>query len=466
MYLVFVHLQSVSFVSLIRLDYSRHNNRSQITLVNNEEIISDDSQVAETMNFFFEKAVKSLNITENRYHLSSTSNSNDGPIETAIKKFNCHPSIIAINRNFTIASYFNFVKVNPSNIDEEISKLNTNKAGIKSDIPSKLLKDTSDISSQHLNNIWNREIIENKVFSRNVKKADICPMFKTDDRTLAKNYRPVSLLPNVPKVFERILQTQLLSPVLCGYRKGYNTQRALITLREKMKESLDNIGLAAAVLMDLTKAFDTIHHELLIAKLHAYGFNMDALEIICSYLKNRLQRTNINVTFSSWTELLERVPQGSILVPILFNIYLNDLFFILKECNVCNYADDTTPYVCDNDTKNLFLRLEHDSALVIEWFQYNYMKLNAEKCHLIVSGHKHEHTWVKLENEMIWEENNVKLLGVQIDSQLKFDNYVQNICSKAGRKLSALTKMVPYLSFNKKRILLKSFFNLNLITAH
>ena len=108
------------------------------------------------------------------------------------------------------------------------------------------------------------------------------------------------------KVFERILQTQLLSymekflsPVLCGYRKGYNTQRALITLIEKMKESLDNNGLAAAVLMDLTKAFDTINHELLIAKLHAYGFDMDALEIIWSYLKNRLQRTKINVTFSS-----------------------------------------------------------------------------------------------------------------------------------------------------------------------
>ena len=117
----------------------------------------------------------------------------------------------------------------------------------------------------------------------------------------------------------------------------------------------------------------------LIAKLHAYGFDMDALEIIWSYLKNRLQRTKINVTFSSWTKLLEGVPQGSILGPILFNIYLNDLFFILKECNVCNYADDTTPYVCDNDIKNLFLRLEHDSALAIKWFQYNYMKLNAEK---------------------------------------------------------------------------------------
>ena len=124
------------------------------------------------------------------------------------------------------------------------------------------------------------------------------------------------------KVFERILQTQLLSymekylsPALCGYRKGYNTQRALITMIEKMKRSVDKKGMASAVLMDLSKAFDTINHELLIAKLHAYGFDTGALEIIWSYLKNSLQRTKINVSFSSWTELLQGVPQGSILDP-------------------------------------------------------------------------------------------------------------------------------------------------------
>ena len=440
------------------------SNKSKISLVNNDEIISDDGRVAEIMNEFFENAVKQLDITENEYHLKKPNDQNC-PLETAITKFDCHPSILAIKRNFKISTKFNFLKVNPSNIAEEISKLNRNKAGVSKDIPSKLLKDTSDISSEHLSNIWNNEIIENKDFSGNLKKADICPVFKKDDSTLAKNYRPISMLPNVSKVFERILQTQLLSymdkilsPFLCGYRKGYNTQRALISLIEKWKESLDKNGLAAAVLMDLSKAFDTINHELLIAKLHAYGFDKDALKIIWSYLTNRLQRTKINVTFSSWTELLQGVPQGSVLGPILFNIYLNDLFFILKECDVCNFADDTTPYVCDKDIKNLFLRLEHDSALAIEWFQYNYMKLNTDKCHLLVSGNKYEHTWVKLENQMIWEEKSVKLLGINIDSQLKFDNHVLLICLKAGRKLSALTRIVQYLSFKKKRMLLKSFF--------
>ena len=192
--------------------------------------------------------------------------------------------------------------------------------------------------------------------------------------------------------------------------------------------------------MDLSKAFDTINHQLLIAKLHAYGFSTDALELILSYLSNRWQRVKINATFSSWTELIQGVPQGSVLGPILFNIYINDLFFLLTEINVCNFADDTTPFVCDNDLETVLNKLEQNSALAISWFESNYTKLNTDKCHLLVSGSKYEHTWVQLGEDKIWENNTVKLLGVTIDNELKFDNHVLNICSKANQKLTALLR--------------------------
>ena len=104
------------------------------------------------------------------------------------------------------------------------------------------------------------------------------------------------------------------------------------------------------------------------------------------------------------------------------------------------------------------MKLEHDSETSICWFESNYMKLNTDKCHLIIAGNKYEHIWAKLGEELIWEENSVKLLGVTIDRQLNFDKHVFDICTKAGRKLSALTRMISYLTFDKKRRLLKTFF--------
>ena len=130
-----------------------------------------------------------------------------------------------------------------------------------------------------------------------------------------------------------------MSPYLCGYRKGFNTQYALLSLIEKWKKTFDNRGYTGALLMDLSKAFDTINHELLIAKLYAFGFLKDSLKIISSYMSDRWQRTKIDKSFSSWSALLQGVPQGSVLGSILFNIYLNDIFYFLN-CNICNFADD------------------------------------------------------------------------------------------------------------------------------
>ena len=115
-----------------------------------------------------------------------------------------------------------------------------------------------------------------------------------------------------------------------------------------------------------------------------------SLILIQSYLKDRWQRTQINTSFSSWYDLLQGVPQGSVLGPLLFNIYINDLFWCINNVDVCNFADDTTLYACDMNLDNVLRDLEHDSCLAIEWFENNYLKLNVDKCNLLVAGNKYE----------------------------------------------------------------------------
>ena len=148
---------------------------------------------------------------------------------------------------------------------------------------------------------------------------------------------------------------------------------------EKWKKHLDNNGIAGALLMDLSEAFDTLNHELLIAKLEAYGFDKDALAILLSYLSERWQRTKINTSFSTWSDILSGVPQGSILGPLLFNIYINDLFFQIIYTHPCNFADDTTLSAFSTKLDDLLYNLEYDMQTAIMWFDNNYMKLNKDK---------------------------------------------------------------------------------------
>ena len=113
--------------------------------------------------------------------------------------------------------------------------------------------------------------------------------------------------------------------------------------------------------------------------------------------------------------------------------------------DVCNFADGTTPFVYDKDLQFILTKLENHSDIAIKWFENNYMKMNSDKCHLFISGHKFEHLWVKISNDKIWETRTVKILGITIDNKLKFDEHLHNVCLKANRKLSALMRIKKFL---------------------
>ena len=148
-----------------------------------------------------------------------------------------------------------------------------------------------------------------------------------------------------------------LPPYSCWYRKGFSSQQALLSLIENWKKVLDKKGLGGGgggtVSMDLSKAFDTIKHDLLTDKLYAYGFIKESLKLLHNYLSIRCHRTKISKQFSSWQESIQGVLQRSVVGPLLFNIYLNDLFYLAESTNVCNFADDITFHACDKDLKTI-----------------------------------------------------------------------------------------------------------------
>ena len=169
------------------------------------------------------------------------------------------------------------------------------------------------------------------------------------------------------------------------FRKGYSTQHCLLAMLEKWKSAVDKGKSFGVLLTDLSKAFNCLSHELLLAKLHAYGFSIAALRLIHSYLTNRKQRTKVNLSHSPWEEILFGVPQGSILGLLLFNIFLCDLFFIMNETDFANYADDNTPYRTAYTIDEVIQTPERDSMMLFQWSSDNQVKANISKCHLLVN---------------------------------------------------------------------------------
>ena len=221
------------------------------------------------------------------------------------------------------------------------------------------------------------------------------------------------------------------------------------------KKALDGKNKAGGILTDLSKAFDCLNHNLLIAKLEAYGFAENALKLVHDYLKKRKQRTKGNDSYSSWRELKFGVPQGSILGPLLFNIFINDIFYFIKDTKLANYADDNTIYTVESNTDDLLKTLENETSLILNWFKVNEMKSNDDKCHLIVCNQ--DHVSVILGNETIEQSNSVELLGINIDANLNFNEHITNLCRKANQKLHALARISKYLNEDKLKILMKTF---------
>ena len=434
--------------------------KEKITLIENKDLICEEKKVSDIFNTYFSDIVPNLNILPNE--VSSENIEHEDPVQSAINKYASHSSIVAIKTKF-LHNNFSFQPISIEKVNELIKNLDPRKSSQKDDIPIKIVKSNLDIFSNFLYHDFNNCIVD-KTFPAVLKNSEVTPVFKKGDRTNKENYRPISILPNLSKIYEKCLFDQIytyfdkiLSKFQLGFRRGCSTQHCLLAMIEKWRKILDKGGVAGAVLTDLSKAFDCLQHDLLIAKLHAFGFDLNSLKFVYSYLSGRKQRVKIGKAFSSLKDILYGVPQGSILGPLLFNIFICDLFIMIDDIDIANYADDNTPYACDASLDQVINKLEESTTKLFNWFSNNYLKANEDKSHFL---HSHStQTSININGVNISSSSTEKLLGIYIDRNLQFNEHVTSICNKGSQKLHALARVANFMNEDKRRAIMKAFFS-------
>ena len=379
------------------------SSNGKIILCDDGNIILDSSQVANIFNMYYSSISEYDGIPDGLDCLT---------FEDAVLKHASHESISLIKQHTAPCENFRFKVVSYETFKCYIDELKSNKAAGFDGLQAKFLKLSGYRYISFLCDIFNKCVCT-YVFPSYMKLAEISPIYKKDDNLRKENYRSVNLLVMTSKVFERILADKLtayfehlLSSCLSAYRRGYNCQHVILRLTEYWRQALDDGCLVGTVAMDLSKAFDRMPHGLLIAKLHAYGLSMNACQLIVSYLKDRRQRVKVMGECNDWATVNRGVPQGSVMGPLLFNIFLNDLFYVKMNCEIANYADDNHLYYahhCDITLKNT---LEVDTNSAIDWFINNYMDANPHKFQSIVLGRKRDiknNAWVTVNNDFCHE---------------------------------------------------------------
>ena len=404
--------------------------------IKTNDCIKDESVLVEMFNEHFINIVeKTSGIAPESLRDSSLPENDEETVNKILEHYENHTSVSKIKRNQNETLNFDFPTAEVEDINKIIKSLNPRKATGPDGIPVKILKITRNVIDSHLTNIVNRDIKENK-FLEDAKTALVRPLHKKNDRDKIQNYRPVSILNGFSKVYERYLLLnslsnhieKILSNFIAAYRNTNSSSRVLIRLIENWKKHLDNKKIVGTVLMDLSKAFDCIPHDLLIAKLHAYGFNEKALTFLYSYLKRRKQSVKINDTESFFQILLSVVPQG-LLLDLFSLIFLNDLFFFIKEAELANFADDNTIYVGSKDLTELLEILQKECETAKNWFKTNNVIVNPDKFQSMIISSKKDlsKSVLNINGIELTMESSVKLLGIEIDNKLNFEKHISNV---------------------------------------
>ena len=300
-----------------------------------------------------------------------------------------------------------------------------------------------------------------------LKIAKVIPVFKKDDSSLLTNYRPISILPSISKILEKIIYRRIyiflqvnsiLIPNQYGFRKKYSTDFAIVSLLNKITECFANKEHLIGIFMDLSKAFDTIDHDILLYKLERYGIRGVALAWIRDYLLSRKQYVMFQSSESPRSNITCGVPQGSILGPLLFLIYINDIINSSTILNFILFADDTNIFYSNKNFETLISTLNSEISKVSQWFTCNKLSLNIAKTNFIRfkphNPQNIDHSYeIRVDGLSLTENKSTKFLGITIDSSLTWNDHLHNVHTSVSKGIGILYRLKNLLSSNSLNIL-------------
>ena len=358
--------------------------------------------------------------------------------------------------------------VDPATEDEverELLKIDPTKSTGIDELSPKVIRQIAPLIKKPLVSIFNKSFTTG-IIPDKLKTSLITPVYKNEDKCLFSNYRPVAVLPCSSKILEKIMYNKLISFIQkhdilynkqFGFRKNHSTETAIIELVSKLTDAIDKNKFTAGIFLDLSKAFDTVNHSIIITKLQHYGIRGVALEWFKNYLTNRDQVVKFNNSVSSREKITCGVPQGSVLGPLLFLIYMNDIHKCSEILSFILFADDTNVFYSDTNVKSLNQVVNNELIKVTEWLQANKLTINIKKTQVVLFKAKNkkikEPMTLRINGEEIKQVSSTKFLGIIIDSKLNWKQHIAYIQNKISKITGILCKTRHYVSLKVSRML-------------
>ena len=422
-------------------------------IIINDQRITNSEDIAHKLNIYFTSVADILN--------------ND---ETDVPDIDTECIINFVSNKVPTGTFFTIPYITPDQALSYLSKLESAKATGLDGLGPRLLKTSAPVIAPSIAMMINKSI-DSGIFPSQLKQAKVHPIFKGGDKSDPNNYRPISILPTVSKIFEKHINKhlmgylnkyKLLHESQSGFRQKHSCQTALIKLIDSWLKCIDDGDLVGALFLDFRKAFDLVDHSILIKKLSLYKFSQASIRWFTSYLNHRRQAIESDKGLSELADVPTGVPQGSILGPTLFLLYINDLPLHFDRCLCDLYADDATAHTSDNDTQIIEEDITHDFVKAVEWSKPNKMRVHFGKTTCMLLGTKKRLNMsqkinIKIENTCIKNVSEQKLLGIHIDENLSWSNHLDHLCSLIASKISLLRQLSDYVPTEVQKLFYQGY---------